>query len=197
MSVDALNLTVPIDPAGERFLLLEPASAGSDGGARQSLTFVLHWFEEPKERVPVSPLTATGPTSRLDRYLAYGPGVVRAVIEKRAGLVERDELPRRGLEGGGGPATVSRRDGVRHLAVVEEPHAHTGGDQGAHRVERMFPDRESPAADRPGGILDERRDLDRAGRARGWARRREVCPWIRHRHAARRSDRAKRRYVVN
>ena len=42
MSVDALNLTVPIDPSGERFLLLEPASAGSDGGARQSLTFVLH-----------------------------------------------------------------------------------------------------------------------------------------------------------
>ena len=55
MSVDALNLTVPIDPSGERFLLLEPASAGSDGDARQSLTFVLHWFEEPKERVSVSP----------------------------------------------------------------------------------------------------------------------------------------------
>ena len=41
-----------IDPSGERFLLLKPtAGPGSEG---PSLTFVLDWFEELKERVPVN-----------------------------------------------------------------------------------------------------------------------------------------------
>ena len=41
-----------IDPSGERFLLVKPMSAG-ETGALPSLTFVLNWFEELKERVPV------------------------------------------------------------------------------------------------------------------------------------------------
>ena len=42
-----------IDPSGERFLVVKPMSAGGETGALPSLTFVLNWFEELKERVPV------------------------------------------------------------------------------------------------------------------------------------------------
>ena len=42
-----------IDPSGERFLVVKLMSAGGETGALPSLTFVLNWFEELKERVPV------------------------------------------------------------------------------------------------------------------------------------------------
>ena len=43
-----------IDPSGERFLLLRVAGGpGSDDRSLSSLTFVLDWFEELTERVPV------------------------------------------------------------------------------------------------------------------------------------------------
>ena len=44
-----------IDPSGERFLLLKFAGGpGSDGRSLPSLTFVLDWFGELTERVPVN-----------------------------------------------------------------------------------------------------------------------------------------------
>ena len=43
-----------IDPSGERFLVVKPMAApGSDGRSVRSLTFVLNWFEELTDRVPV------------------------------------------------------------------------------------------------------------------------------------------------
>ena len=44
-----------IDPSGERFLLVKASGGpGSDGRSLPSLTFVLDWFEELTERVPVN-----------------------------------------------------------------------------------------------------------------------------------------------
>ena len=43
-----------IDPSGERFLVVKPTAApGSDSRSLPSLTFVLNWFEELTDRVPV------------------------------------------------------------------------------------------------------------------------------------------------
>ena len=43
-----------IDPSGERFLVVKPTGAlGSDSRSLPSLTFVLDWFQELTERVPV------------------------------------------------------------------------------------------------------------------------------------------------
>ncbi len=43
-----------IDPSGERFLVVKPMEAlVSDSRSLPSLTFVLNWFEELTERVPV------------------------------------------------------------------------------------------------------------------------------------------------
>ena len=43
-----------IDPSGQRFLMLKPVGApSSDSPSVPSLTFVLDWFEELKERVPL------------------------------------------------------------------------------------------------------------------------------------------------
>ena len=42
-----------IDPSGERFLLITYAALGADSRSLPSLTFVLNWFQELTERVPL------------------------------------------------------------------------------------------------------------------------------------------------
>ena len=55
----------------------------------------------------------------LDRDLADRPGVIRAVIEERAWLIEGHVLPPARLQSTGRPAAVlSRDDRVSHLAIV-------------------------------------------------------------------------------
>ena len=51
---DLLDRRYDIDPSGERFLMLKfDGGPGTDGRSLPSLTFVLDWFEELKERVPL------------------------------------------------------------------------------------------------------------------------------------------------
>ena len=89
--------------------------------------------------------------------------------EERAGCVEGDVLEQPGRGGVGDPAAVSRRNGVRHLAVVDEPHTRAGGHLGALWVERVLVNRVPPAAQRPERILAERGGLDLVGLTRSWA----------------------------